>query len=636
MNVYKVWDFIIPEEVFPFASKSGFRVKIKDEYIVLESKDKKAFSFNNSSKLVNIQIDSIKYIPVLKETDSYKYTYFKRVAMNTPFVVHKGSYDKGEILKALFGLDISDDDNNEIVFSLEYKDNSIEFSFEIPESFILSVTGDGKALLDSKEISNIDITKNTVKVKASDIKTVYNKTTTKEIYAQLDESSMSSSEYFIEFDVSSKTIKYKTIELTDCFVDRYGAVLRNVKNTDFYANISTFYIKSEDRYLGKDEFVMISSSSDTIQSSPKTRIYDVFIDYDSSIKSAYYNYGFFKSTDKLVPMYAYVSSSYAYISFYRPKASIDSCTFSDNSSFEEVLKIKVQKNKDIKITKDKTAKTELIYNSKDFANKLLKSLKHGFGVFSSELFQLKKYRDKGDEINILFNYKNSKNYYSVDIYDETTRYKIVETKKINGQTQKKTHYFYRTKKDAEYELKNTKTVLNMAKKYLIDLETDSDLGHKTINTFKVGPLTVQNVSSVIMVNPDIVSAKFPKIKAGSDLFARTLIPDSNGTTFYNIKYQGYSDTIYVEDEDGSRISIDTFSKMFNSEVDHYKVEDACAYSELHYKSLSKESVVLEFPISTVFIVEMLNTTQGLVYRVYYKNAYDLGVVEALDYEIVDI
>jgi len=635
MKIYKVWDFHIPSEVFDIGDKdTGYSIKVTNSYVVFESKDKRELSLNATSTKAAFQIDGIIFSSIIKSVGDYYVTYFKRIGMDAPWVVHNNRFDKDKILADFLGLEISDDDDRTILFDLKTEDNKVTLTFSLPVSVTIEIDSEGKAYINGNESSDpVEYTYDTFKVKAVNSNLdAYTKASSKKELVTLTD--INSSEYYVEYKIKDKIFTKKPIEIGEYIFSRYGDVLKNIKNTNFYANIYSFYLKDEDRYVGRDEYSLVGGKDNVVHSAPKSRISSAFIEYEDS--KAMYDYGLFKSTDRLIPMYAYVSSSYAYVKWYRAKASLNACDITDDGSLEEVYKLYVRKGRYVQVKKDNTGKTVLLDDSGEFATKYLNALKHGFGVFSNELFTLKKYQDDGSTTKIIFNYKNSKTYYEVDIYDETTRYKIVETRKVDGDSRQSTYYYYSYRKEPEKELGNTESMLNMYKKEMIDYAQDLKVLKVHIGAKEVEPFTVIDYSDALFVNTTNTKIKFPSSSNEMDIFGKTVLVIDDSLKFYNIVYQSISDTIYVLDEDGQKMSISDFVNMFNEYSAHYKMNQACAYSKFKYKDLNNEDRELEFPLSTLFLTELVNTPAGIVNRVYYKNSYDIGFIEAIEYEIEDL
>ena len=176
----------------------------------------------------------------------------------------------------------------------------------------------------------------------------------------------------------------------------------------------------------------------------------------------------------------------------------------------------------------------------------------------------------------------------------------------------------------------------MYKKELIDIMSDLNTGIVNVGAVYVDSLTVIDYANILTVNPLSTKIKFPSDKIAPDTFGRTVISNKDGLTFYKILYQGTSDTIYAKDDKGGNLSITDFIKIFNQVTEHYKMDQACAYSQLHYKDEKGNDKVIEFPVSTLFLIELINTEAGITNRIYYKNSYDIGFIETTDYEIKDL
>ena len=634
MKIYKVWEFHIPSEVFDIGErKKGFKVLTKNNYVVLSSESNKMLSLFDGAVRAKYQIDGIKFASEKISIGDYDLTRFRKIGLDAPWVVHKGNYNRDGIFDSLFGLKLKDDDDKQISFSFYSDDNNVYFTFDAPVSITMKVTSDGKVTIDGNiQKDPLDFKKDTLSIKASkDNKNIYTKTKDDTPYVTLTDSD--TSEYFLEYDIKNKTFVKKECSKSDLIVSKYADVLYSISNTPICFNITNFYLSNEEKYVGKEDYSITTGENNIVYSAPKSRLVSASIEYKD--KTPIYDYGLFTSTDKLIPMYAYVSRSFVYVEWFRAKASVDPCNLTDDGSLEMVYKLKVKKDK-IEVKKDKTGKTVLSDTSSDFAEKYFKALKKGFGVFSNDLFTLKRYKDDGSKVEVKFNYKNSKSYYQIDIYDENTRYKIVETKKVDGDTSQKTYYYYRYRKDPEKELRGTDSAINMYLKEFFDIESDMNTGEVNISSLSVDSLTVSDYANILVVNPLTTKIKFGSLKTSPETFGRTAAVIGGDLKFYKIMYQGISDTIYVVDDSDNKITISDFVKMFNQSTDHYKMEDACAYSQLEYKDASGKDFTVEFPVSTLFLIEPINGAAGMMYRIYYKNSYDIGFFEGTQYKINDL
>lgn len=637
MKIYKLWEFHIPNEIFDFLNKQsaeGINVKITNDYVVLSSADKKELSLNKSSYKAMFQIDSIRYSSALKDAGDYKITYFEQLGGDTSYVLHKGHFDKDAIIGALFGLKISDSDNNEIKFNFRYSGDTATFDFTSPVSDIIQLNSDGSVSIGGKNSTDqLNYTNSTLSVSVnSNNKNAFSISSS--IPESVDLLNADISNYYIEYNPENKTLTKKTLEIDGSIIGDYGDVLNVFKDTNIAANMFTLYFTDTKEYIPRDTYAIVDYSNNNIISTQFSRITSVLITIEDNVPM--HNYGFFKTSDRIFPSYAYVGSSFAYIKYSKAKASNNPCVLSDDNSLELALELYVRKNKGITIKKNNTVKTELLESDADFGNKFLNALKKGFGVFHDSLFNMKRYSDDGTHIKVQYNYQSSNNYYEVDIYDENTRYKIVETQKVGGDTQQHTVYYRLYKKNPTLELSNTKAVINMLKKVQIDFVSDIEGAMNYVSSVKIEPMSVIERSNTIIVNPNNFSVNFAGGNQSIDLFGMTFLTIDDKQVGYNILYQNTSDTIYVYDTSSKKnMDINDFIKLFNQSCDNYKMESSCSYAVLEYKALDNKKMSVQFPVSTLFLVELVNGPKGIYYRIYYKNANDIGHVEALSHQLKD-
>lgn len=638
MKIYKIWEFHIPNEVFDFANKTslnGLNVKVKDNFVVFSASDEKEISLNSSKSRVNIQMDSIRYSSAVKDAGKYKLVTFTQIGGDTSYVLHKGNFNKDEVIGAMFGLQISDSDNNTIQFQFKKDGDTVTFDFSIPSTVTITIDKTGALTINGDKVSgNLDYKKDTLSIKvATDNKSTHDISSTLPPSTSLKDSDADN--YYLEYDPDNLTFMKQEIVLGDVILDKYSAGLTTIENLGVAANMLSIYYPDTEEYLDRSSYALANYENNKVCSTQISRIISSLIKVEDNI--AIHNYGFFETSDRLFPSFTYVGSSFAYIKYSRAKASTNPCTLSDQDGIEVALYLRVRRNRGIEVKQDKTAKTNLLQSDKDFANKLLRNLKKGFGVFNDDLFSLKRYSDDGSHIKVQYNYQNSKNFYQADIYDETMRYKTVETQKVNGNVDTKTYYYRLYKHNPELQLKNTRANVNMYKKVQIDFESDVDTANNYVDSVDLAPSTVLERSDSIIVNPNSFPIKLQRAKEPISLFGVTVLPVDGKQVRYNMLYQPTSDTIYVFDTEQSKeLSIEDFIKHFNTVCDHYKLESSCSYSILKYKTLDNKELETQFPVSTIFLTELVNGPKGFYQRIYYKNAEDIGHVEALVHKIIDV
>ena len=638
MKIYKVWEFHIPDDVFDFQNKisnNGMQVKLTDEYVVFSAQDKKKISLNKSSSKAFFQIDDIRFSSLTKKAGSYTITYFDQIGADMSYVLHKGNFDKDKIIADMFGLSISDSDDNTVIVNFKVSGDSVIFSFTAPSNFQVTVNKDGSVVVDgTKSTDALNITKDTLTVKAiTDNKSIYETASVLPVHVDLVDADIDN--YYIEYDPANATLIKKELKIDGYKINNYGGVMNVLKDTGIAANMMVIYMINEDSYVTRGAYALASYNNNKVISTQVSRIISLFITKESNVYM--HNYGFFKTSDRIYPAQAYIRSRYAYLKFYKAKSSDNPCTLSDDDSQELALYLYIKKDKGVEIKRDKTLKSELIYSDANFANEMLKHLKTGFGVFYDSLFDIKKYKDDGSHIQVIFNYQSSKNYYQVDIYDESMRYKIVETKKVNGNTQQNTKYYRMYDHNPVVELDNTKAKINILKKMSIDFMSDINIIADFTSKTNVPSFSVLERSNMLIVNPNNFDVTLKSAEASLDLFSKAILLVDNSQVVYDVKYQPTSDTLFAYDtKNKKQIDIKDFVKFFNNNCDNYKMQATCAYAKLQYKTLDNKQLEIQFPISTLFLMELVNGPNGIYYRIYYKNAEDIGHLETLSHKIIDL
>ena len=638
MKIYKLWEFHIPDDVFDFQNKisnTGMQVKLTNNYVVFSAQDKKKISLNGSSTKVAFQLDDIRFSSLTKKAGKYTITYFDQIGADMSYVLHEGHFDKDQVINSLLGLSVSDSDNNVIDFSFKVSSDSITINFSSPLLFQITVNKDGSTVVDgTKSTDTLNYTKDTLTVKAAtDNKTIYETASTLPAHVDLVDANIDN--YYIEYDPDNKTLVRKQLKISGYKIDNYGGVLNVLEDTGIAANMMDVYMINEDAYTTRGAYALAAYNNSKIISTQVSRIISLFINKEDNVYM--HNYGFFKTSDRVYPSFGRFHRNIVEIKFYRAKSSSNPCVFSNDNSQELAFMIYVRKNRGVQLRHDKTVKTELVYSDANFANELLHKLNTGFGVFYNSLFDIREYQDDGSHIKILFNYQNNKHYYQIDIYDENMRYKIVETKKVNGDTRQTTTYYRMYNYNPILNLEETNSNINILKKIAIDFISDIDMISSYQSKVNVPSFSVLERSNILMVNPNNFDVTLPSAAASLDLFSKAVLLIDNSQNIFDILYQPTSDTLYAYDEKNKkRININDFIKLFNNTCDNYKMQATCSYAKLQYKTIDNKELELQFPISTMFLIELVNGPNGIYYRIYYKNAEDVGHLETISHKIIDL
>ena len=634
MKVAKINAYYIPDSLLDFSYiGKDFRIETTSKYVTMYNSIKQGLNLYDTT--AKFTLDGIRFRTISKSGDNIKVFAAKELDNNMNYVVKKGTFKRDGFLSDLLKIAVKDKQDRKIIMTTTYDkvDDSVIIDVSSPESLHIEIKSDGSLKVNGENKSGkLNETVNDFSISAiKDNQSIYNaikNPTLKTITLQ----DTDTQEYYLEFDVDNETLTQKNLKITNTDNFCFGDTLMQLNDSDIWANVIELYDKANDTYPDLNQYVLFSVKKNLVQSFSKSRVITFLTELDDNIPQ--YDYGFFKTSESIFLGYVYISSSYAYITYYKAKAKkTNSCEKSDDTSLEIAVKFKIKRGKGISIIKDNTAKTVIKDDSAAVGDELLKNFRKGAGVFCNSLFNLKKYKDDGSKIEITYNYTNSKNYYKIEIYDENTRYKIVSTKVVNGDSKSTTKYVFRYKTTAIYELKDTHSLINIAKKVAYDLAADSNLGVINYSATTVGPLTVSQRGELLLLNPNTTTVKFPRIKGNRTYFGRVYLKGDTDTPF-SIIYQPTTGVIYAYNEkDKTAQDIDTFKDTFNKSVDRFKIDSSCDYAKLEYKDLDGKDKFLEFPMSCLFIAELLNGTDGLFYRIYYKNAEASGVVEATKYNI---
>jgi len=637
MNIFKVSTFKITSSVFDnttFYTKYG--IKTNPDAVVLKNEEKQQLSLNNGTYKANFQFDGTIFKSIKEKVDDDNYvTYPKQISSPGAFVVHEDDFDQTDVLKDLIGMSIKEEDDNYVELEVKTDSDKVTVSFLSPEQFDVVVTDSSIQIDGGDDVDdNFEFTKGKVTIKGlisnSDI---YSKLTESKVIADLQDSD--DNEYYYEYDVANNVFAKKKLEITDDYVfSDYGAVLNKLKDIGIGASMEEIYDIDNEKYFDSDQMKIINIRDSVIRELNTSRILSLLTQEDDD-GVVLYDYGYFKSTDLMYPGYVYYGSSYIYISYYRSKVEHDDCTYSDDTGTETALKLKIKKNKEIEIKTDNTAKTILTHSDADFSNDFIKVLKRGVGVFHNHLFDIKKYKDEGDKITVVYNYDDSDNNYTMEIDDQTTRYVCEDTRKVDGDDSTETKRYYRYKTYPILEFSNTKSKLNMFKKKWIDYVADpTDSGLIYAGSITVPAYQVLEKNKMLILNPYNTDVDFDKEKVSIDTLARIAMIQDDELKIINIIYQPSTGAVFTKIGDDI-VKASDYVDLFNDNSDYFKAKVTCDYARINFKNLDNEDRVLEFPISTYFIAEPLNGVNGMFYRVYYKNAKDIGYIDAIKYTITD-
>jgi len=634
MEVVKIDAYYIPDSLFDFSYLSkDCRIETTSDYVTLYNSINQGISLSDSK--ADFVLDGIRFHTLTKSDNNAKVFMAKELDNEMNYVVKTKTFKRDKFISELLKVSLKDKKDRKIIMNVTFDkvDDAAIIDISSPESLNIKINSDGSLKVNgASKTGKLNETVNDLTISAvTNNKDIYNAIKSPSFHS-IELQKTDSEDYYLEFDLNHETLTQKPLKVTATDYFCFGDTLMQLNGSSIWANVVEFYDKADDTYPGLDQYVLLSVSDGIVASFSKSKVISFFTNLQDNLPQ--YDYGFFKTSEDVFLGYVYMSSRFAYITYYKAKAKkTNSCEKSDDTSLEIAVKFKIKKGKGITIMKDNTAKTVLKDNSATTGDALLKNFRKGAGVFCNELFDLKKYKDDGSKIEIQYNYTNSKNYYKIEIYDENTRYKVVSTKVVNGDSKSTTKYIYRYKTTSIYELKDTHSLINIAKKVIYDLSADSNLGIINYAATMVGPLSVAQRSGMLLLNPNTTTVKFPRIKGNKAYFGRVYLKGDTDTPF-SIIYQPTTGVIYAYNEkDKTEQDMEKFKDTFNKSVDKFKIDSSCDYAKLEYTDLDGNDRAIEFPMSCFFISELLNGIDGIFYRVYYKNADEVGVIEATKYQI---
>jgi hypothetical protein len=635
--MYKVNNFIVSDSLFSYSFlQDKFGVKFTSDYLVLYNIINQQISFNSGKYKVLFQLDGSIFKSSIKEIpDTGKYvTFAKQLDAPVNMVIHDNNFKTKDILFFLFGLEIEESNDDEINFDVikDTSNSKIDISIIQPTQINITITPNSVTIDGEEQKEDFSYTKDTVRIKSKlAIDKYYDYINRDLVVSTMNDDNIN--EYYYEFDVENNILLKKQIEFSDeLYIDNYSSVLRKIKDSTLGVNLETIYDYEADWYPDTTEVSIINAYDKKVKHYPISRLISACTEEKNGV--ALYDYGYFKSSHKLIVTYCYVSSSYAYLTYTKSKITEDVCDYTSDVELETGLKLKIKKGKAIEVKTNNLDKLEWIRNDADFVKELLNKLKHGVGIFYNHLFTLKKYKDDTKEIDILYNYKNKDNNYNMHITDQTTRYLIEDTKNSDGDSTTQTVRYYRYKTYPIVEMSSTKSQVQMNKKKFYDILADEDNGTIYYSKIIVPPLSVVEKNSTLNVNSNNNNVTFKREKISTNLLARLAVTVDDEVAIIKSYYQPRTAAIYgvVNDE---IYSGEDFKKFFNDASDFYHLDITCDYTKISYKNLAGDDIVLEFPVSTIFVSAPYNSKDGRFYRIYYKNIQDIGVIEAINYNIVE-
>jgi len=637
MLMYKIDDFIVSDSLFSYDSlRNKFSVRFTSDYLVLANRRQQQVSFNSSKYKVMFQLDGTIFKSSIKEVeDTGKYvTFAKELDIPINMVIHKNSFKTENLLHDIFGLKIEENNDDEVDFDviINSSDKKVTINFMVPTSFTVIIT-EKEVIIDGEEQEeDFVFKKETIKITSTlNIDQYYNYITRDVVVSKMEDYDME--DFFYEFDVENNILSKKQIVFSDeLYIDGFSTVMKKIDDSGLAVNIESIYDYKNDWYPETNEVSIIDAYNKKVKHFPVSRLVSSCVTKKDGI--GLYDYGFFRSSHKLIITYCKSSSSYAYITYTKSKKTEDVCDFDSDTDLEVGLKLKLKKNKSIEVKKNNLDKLEWVKNDKDFSNLLLKKLRHGVGVFYNHLFTLKTYKDNTEEIDVLYNYKNKDNNYNLHITDQTTRYLIEDTKKSDGDSSTKKIRFYRYKTNSIVNVSSTKTQIQMNKKKFYDILADSDNGTIYFSKISVPSLSVVEKNSTLNVNSNNNAVTFKREKISTNLLARLSVTVDDEVNIIKSYYQSRTGVIYAVINDEVYGSKD-FKDFFNNASDFYQVNVSCDYTKIKYISLDGETLTLEFPVSTLFVAAPYNDTRGRFFRIYYKNIKDIGTINAINYEIIE-
>ena len=637
MLMYKIDSFIISDSLFSYnAFKNKFGIRFTSEYVVLKNKRQQQISLNDSKYKAMFQLDGTIFKSSVKEVkDTGKYvTFAKELDIPVNMVVHENKFKAKDIIFSVLGMEIEESNDDEIEFNIvkDVNNKEVVIYFSQPENISMIIDKDGVKIDDEVQNEDFVFKKETVKITSKMSNNKYYDYINRDIVlSKMEDTNID--DYYFEFDVENNVLTKKNIIfLDDLYIDNLSTVMKKIKDSSIAVNIESIYDFENDWYPNTNEVSIINTYNKKVKHFPISRLISACVTTKDGV--GLYDYGYFRSSHKLIVSYCKVSSSYAYITYKKSKKTEDICDYNSEIDLETGLKLKLKKNKEIEVKTNNLDKLEWVKKDKDFSNELLKKLKRGVGVFYNHLFNIKKYTDDTEEIDVLYNYKNKDNNYNLHITDQSTRYLIEDTKKSDGDTSTQKKRFYRYKTDSIVTMSSTKSEIQMNKKKFYDILGDENNGTIYFSKISVPPLSVVEKNSTLNINSNNNNVTFKREKIATNLLARLSVTVDDEVNIIKSYYQSRTGVIYaiINDEVyGSQ----KFKDFFNSASHFYQLDISCDYTRIEYISLDGNKNTLEFPVSTLFVSAPYNDTRGRFYRVYYKNIKDIGTIDAISFNIIE-
>jgi len=349
-----------------------------------------------------------------------------------------------------------------------------------------------------------------------------------------------------------------------------------------------------------------------------------------------YIYDLLESTEKVYIGYQRPYTGYVLIDYYFSNQSVadgECASISDTATRTRAIRLKVYADKIVsQYPHADIAHIAPRSFTPDELAVIYPKLQYGAGAFFAP-YKLYYYKDYGDRIKVIFNRETSSKYWTLEVFDQTTRWKAVLTS-TNGTiiNTLSTKYYSRSVTTGIwgiYPVTDPYVLINMRTKRAFDLVADTAETSFSNSAIDIDPKTIKLYTNIMYLNISNVVSSFPQLR----LTYSTLAVIELAGFFTEIVFQAASGAIYGRYKNGTDyvyIEKDELLVQMNDIDVNYQFSLTCNISKLIYFDDSGNEQNIAFSDSTLVASEKIS--MGLM-RVYYKNSNTNGFVIASSYEV---
>lgn len=568
--------------------------------------------------------------------------YIRTPAIETGMVVRNGTYSASsnvlDTLDALIGASVIEDTDSEVSCSVD--PSTLTISFLTPEAFTVQTDG-SELILDGESVVGNTITVGTITFTADPAVMSTQLSLVREsanIVLPVEPYDAGYNLYTFDLSHTADTVvgltatEEEVVLAGDTIFDDFGQGHRRIIGEDIYISNLGSYIDDNgtEVYRDTDDHTYISLNGVQVKEYNLTQI-------SSSVNTDLrYVYDLLESTEKVYIAYLRPYSTYVLIDYYFSKTSVadgECAEISDTATATRAIRLKVYADKIL--SQYAHADIDYIAPKADLTASEIENaydkMHYGAGPFFAP-YKLYYYRDYGDRIKVVFNRETSSKYWTLEVEDQTTRWKATLTQ-TNGTLTSTlaTKYLQRYRFDGIwgiYPVTNPYVLLNMKTKRAFDRVADTLETSFVNSAIDLDPKTIKLYTNIMYLNIANVVSSFPQLR----LTYSTLAVMEMDSKFVEIVFQASSGAIYgrfLEGTNYTYIEKDQLVPLMNSIDANYQFTLTCNISKLVYFDEDGAEQNIPFSDSTLIASENI----GAFKRIYYKNSSSNGFVIASSYEV---